>query len=145
VQIDAVEHDSSKQEVAAAHSAAKLERKLADLEKKPAVSKAVAAVEDDLKRIEAEEAGLELGEHAMHKDQAAEEELQNTIFEEEAAIAEGEKNKAAVDTQMGHLKADLVTEARLRGKINTETSEFTAAAHSYAAPAFNMLPLWRSL
>ena len=99
----------------------------------------------DLKRIEAEEAGLELGEHAMHKDQAAEEELQNTIFEEEAAIAEGEKNKAAVDTQMGHLKADLVTEARLRGKINTETSEFTAAAHSYAAPAFNMLPLWRSL
>ncbi len=113
-----------------AHTVAKLEGKLAGLEKKADVSKSVAAVEADLKRIDTEEAGLEIGEHAMHKDQASEVELQNTILEEEAAIAEAEKDKHAVATREGHLKADLVAEARLRGKIETETAEFAAAAHS---------------
>jgi hypothetical protein len=30
------------------------------------------------------------------------------------------------------LQADLVSESHLRGKIESETSEFSAAAHSYA-------------
>ena len=130
IQNDAEEHDAFKQMDSDAHAVAKLEGKLAGLEKKPEVSKHVAAVEEELKRIDTEAAGLELGEHALHKDQASEVELQNTILEEEAAIGEAEKNKQAVATREGHLKADLVSEARLRGKIETETAELAAAAHS---------------
>lgn len=33
---------------------------------------------------------------------------------------------------MGHLQADLVSESHLRGKVQSETAEFAAAAHSYA-------------
>ncbi len=133
IQIDTEEEDAFKQKSADMHKAAKLEGKLAASQKKSAQGKAVAAVEGELHRLDTQEAGLELGEHALHKDQAAEDELQAGILEEEHAVGEAEKEKHAVGTLMGHFKADLVSEARLRGKIGSESSEFVAAAHAYVA------------
>ncbi len=115
------------------HKAATLEGKLAASQKKSAQGKAVAAVEGELHRLDTQEAGLELGEHALHKDQAAEDELQAGILEEEHAIGEAEKEKHVVGTLMGHFKADLVSESRLRGKIGSESSEFVAAEHAYVS------------
>ena len=131
IEIDTEEEDAFKQKSGDMHKAAKLEGKLAASQKKSAAGKAVAAVEDELHRLDTQEAGIALGEHALHKDQAAEVELLAGILEEEHAIGEAEKEKHAVGTLLGHAKADLVSESRLRAKIGSETSELVAAAHAY--------------
>ncbi len=139
VQSDTEEKDAFKRKHDDMHKAAELEGKLAAAQKKSAQGKAVHAVEGEMHRVDSEESGVELGEHALHKDQAAEDALETGIEQEEDTIAEAEKNHHADGTLLGHSKADLVSEKRLLAKIASETGELVAAAHSYEGDSAHVL------
>jgi hypothetical protein len=132
VQIDAVQHDSFNKMQQDMREAARLAGSVATMQKK--TTKKIDAVTAEIKQVEAQEAGLENSEHAMHKHEAAEIQLQNTIHEEEAAIADAERDHQAISTREGHLKGDMAAQAHLQATLRQQAAAFASSAHEYVHP-----------